>query len=103
MYEYVLSVFSNPIIYGLANLNKLIPFILGLILGVIVLLKLINYLLKKHSGLVYSIIIGFVIGSIPLLLPSFIIDINMIIGIFIMIISFIFSYMLTKWIKFKKN
>lgn len=96
MYEYVLSVFSNPIIYGLGSLNKLIPFIFGLILGVIVLLKLINYLLKNHFGLVYSIIIGFVIGSIPLLLPSFIIDINMIIGIFIMIISFIFSYMLTK-------
>ena len=41
------------------EINKLIPFIVGLIVGIVVLLKLINYLLEKHYGLTYSIIIGF--------------------------------------------
>lgn len=96
MYEYVLSVMAHPITVGLKQINKLIPFMMGLIVGIIVLLKLIKFLLERNYGLVYSVIIGFVLGSIPVLIPSLELSPNLIIGIFIMISSFILSYKLTK-------
>lgn len=96
MYEYVLSIMAHPITVGLMELNKLIPFIIGLVVGIIVLLKLINYLLKKHYGLTYSIIIGFILGSIPALIPEVYVSTNLFIGIVIMFIAFILSYKLTK-------
>lgn len=96
MYEYVLSVMAHPITVGFAQVNKLIPFIIGLVTGVIVLLKLINHLLEKHYGLTYSVIIGFVIGSIPAIIPNLDMSLSLIIGMFIMIFSFILSFKLTK-------
>lgn len=96
MYEYVLSVMAHPITVGLAEINKLVPFIIGLILGIIVLLKLIKYLLDKHYGLTYSIIIGFVLGSIPAIIPTLNGILGLILGVILMIVSFILSYMLTK-------
>ena len=69
---------------------------LGLIFGVIVLLKLMKYLLDKKFGLTYSIIIGFVIGSIPALIPKFSFNLDFITGITVMIVSFVLSYKLTK-------
>ena len=96
MYEYVLSVMAHPITVGLMHINKLIPFIIGLVTGIIVLLKLINYLLEKHYGLTYSIIIGFVLGSVPALIPSLSIASNLFVGLIIMVIGFALSYKLTK-------
>lgn len=96
MYEYVLSVMAHPITVGLMELNKLIPFIIGLVTGIIVLLKLINYLLEKHYGLTYSIIVGFVLGSIPALIPRFTMLSNVFVGLIIMVIGFVLSYKLTK-------
>lgn len=96
MYEYVLSVMAHPITIGLSNLNKLIPFLVGLILGVISLLKIVNYLLNKHFSLIYSVIIGFVIGSILVLLPPFSLTISYFIGIILMIGGFLLSLKLTK-------
>lgn len=96
MYEYVLSVLAHPITIGLSNLNKLIPFLVGLILGVISLLKIVNYLLNKHFSLIYSIIIGFVIGSILVLLPPFSLTISYFIGIILMLGCFLLSLKLIK-------
>lgn len=96
MYKYVLSVMAHPITFGLKEIGKLIPFMFGLIIGVVILLKIINYLLEKHFGLVYSIIIGFVIGTIPTLIPNIEITFSFFIGVFIMLGGFLLSYMLTK-------
>lgn len=96
MYEYVLSVMAHPITVGLRELNKLFPFLIGLSFGVVILLKIINYLLKNHFGSVYSIIIGFVLGSIPALIPGFEVTINYLIGVIVCIFSFILSYKLSK-------
>lgn len=93
MYEYVLLVMAHPITIGLRQLNKLIPFIIGLAVGVVIFLKLINHLLKNHYGLTYSIIIGFVLGSIPVLIPSTYFSLTEVI---ILLMSFILSYKLTK-------
>lgn len=96
MYEFVLSVMAHPITFGLLNIDKLIPFIIGLVVGIVSLLKLMNFLLKKHFGLIYSIIIGFVIGSIPALIPIIINMKDLYIGIVIGFASFYLSYKMTK-------
>lgn len=96
MYEYVLSVIAHPITIGLTQITRLIPFIMGLIIGILVLLKLINFLLEKHYGLTYSIIVGFILGSIPALIPNLSFSKDAFIGILTMIISFILSYKLIK-------
>lgn len=96
MYEYVLSVIAHPVTIGLTELDKLIPFIIGLVTGIVLLLKLINYLLNKHFGLTYSIIIGFVIGSVPAIIPNLELSSNLITGMIIMVSCFILSYKLTK-------
>ena len=91
MYEFVLSVMANPVNALITSFDKILPFILGLIFGVIVLLKLMNFLLDKKFGLTYSIIIGFVIGSIPALIPKFSFNLEFITGIIVMIVSFVLS------------
>lgn len=96
MYEFVLSIMANPIGAVVSSFDKILPFILGLVFGVIVLLKLMKYLLDKKFGLTYSIIIGFVIGSIPALIPKFSFNLDFITGITVMIVSFVLSYKLTK-------
>ncbi len=96
MYEFVLSIMANLISAVVTSFDKILPFILGLIFGVIVLLKLMKYLLDKKFGLTYSIIIGFVIGSIPALIPKFSFNLDFIAGITVMIVSFALSYKLTK-------
>lgn len=96
MYEFVLSIMANPINAVITSFDKILPFILGLVFGVIVFLKLMKYLLDKKFGLTYSIIIGFVIGSIPALIPKFSFNLDFITGITVMIVSFVLSYKLTK-------
>lgn len=96
MYEYVLKVISNPFSIGLNDVFKLIPFVLGLVFGIIVLLKIMDKMLKKRYRLVYSIIIGFVIGSIPAIIPSINNFKDLLSGLIITIIGFIFSYKMSK-------
>lgn len=96
MYEFVLSVMANPVNALITSFDKILPFILGLVFGVIVLLKLMNFLLDKKFGLTYSIIIGFVIGSIPALIPKFSFNLEFMTGIIVMVVSFVLSYKLTK-------
>lgn len=96
MYEYVLSIISNPFLIGYNDVIKLIPFTAGLIIGIISLLKVMNYLLKNKFRLVYSIIIGFVIGSIPALNPGITLTFDTLKGIIVMIICFILSYRLSQ-------
>lgn len=96
MYEFVLSIMANPISAVVASFDKILPFMLGLIFGVIVLLKLMKYLLDKKFGLTYSIIIGFVIGSIPALIPKFSFNLDFITAVTMMFFCFVLSYKLTK-------
>lgn len=96
MYEFVLSLISNPIHMVVRNFNKVVPFLLGFILGIIILLKLVNNLLEKKFSLTYSIIIGFVLGSVWALVPNFNFSKEYVIGIIIMIFSFTLSYKLSK-------
>lgn len=100
-YEFILSIMAHPFTYALLNIDKVIPFLIGLVLGIFILLKIISFLLEKKFGLVYSIIIGFTIGSILSLVPSLKLSTDLLIGIILMIISFVLSYFLLKNKKIK--
>lgn len=96
MYEFVLSLFASPIRFGIENIGKIIPFGIGLVLGVFILLKVMKYLLDKRFSLIYSIIIGFVIGSIFMLIPICVNISNCVIGVIMMLFCFVLSLKLTK-------
>ena len=61
IYDEYLDIFSN--IYKF-EFNKLIPFILGLIIGGIIIIRFIDYCFKKYRDKTYSVILGLLIGSI---------------------------------------
>lgn len=82
IYKDIIIIFSNPKI--LIN-TYYIPFIVGSIIGLLVFVKILNYMISNKYNLFYSMILGFVISSIFLIIPkSF-----SIIGILLMIIVFI--------------
>lgn len=65
-YEPILNVVNELVSFTniKENLLVFIPFLLGVGIGIILISKLINYLLKKWPKEVYASIIGFVISSI---------------------------------------
>ena len=96
MYEYVLKLMANPLKIGVSDIYIIIPFAFGFLVGMIFFLKLINYLLEKHFKNVYSMIIGFVLGSTLALVPIISSFSEVLISIFVLRSSFIFSYKFIK-------
>lgn len=82
------------------NLFILIPFLIGLLLGIYLISKLINYLFKNHKTKTYYSIIGFAITSIILLFKDTLSKTyemqEIIISIVLFIIGFIIVYFLEK-------
>ena len=52
----------------LTNIKVIIPFILGLLLGIIFLIQIIDYLLKIKEKELYSFVLGVLLSSIVLLI-----------------------------------
>ena len=46
-----------------SSLAILVPYLIGLLIGIVFIAKLMNYLLKKHAALTFCAIFGLVIGS----------------------------------------
>ena len=86
-YRLFLDISSSPINYLLDNLLESVIIISGFLFGLVISLKMMSYLLKKYYCTTYSIITGFVLGSIFIMYPG-IITIS---GILFMIIGFIIS------------
>lgn len=90
-YEQILEMLSNPI----NNINTLIPFIIGILLGLFILSKIITYILKKHPVLFMVIIKSFTISSLLIMylntikIKKTLLDI--IIGELLLIIGYIIS------------
>lgn len=65
-YKPILETISNITNFELLthNLLVLLPFGLGIIIGIILIAKLIEYLLKKHEVITYYAILGFIISSV---------------------------------------
>lgn len=78
------------------NIILIIPFLLGVFVGIIVIAKIIEWMLKKYHDATYYVIIGFVLSSIiSVLYQVFSYDFNLthfIIGVIVMIIDSIFVY-----------
>ena len=79
------------------NLRLLVPLAIGVLLGSIVWLKIINILLKKYHQSTFLVIIGFTLGSIFVLYPGFSFDLTGLISIIIMLVSLVLSYKLAKY------
>lgn len=79
------------------NLRLLVPLSIGVFLGSIVWLKIINILLKKYHQSAFLVIIGFTLGSIFVLYPGFSLDLIGLVSIIIMLVSLVLSYKLAKY------
>lgn len=97
IYPYYIEILGN-----LFNLNKLIssiyfllPFSVGLILGIIIISLLVNYLFKYHKENTFAIIFGVSISSIITLLSSIIFKIPNILTLLTSISLILIGYLIT--------
>ena len=78
------------------NLKILIPFGIGLVVGIVLVAKLIEYLLKKYEIKTYFGVIGFVFASIiAIIVPLFKVEfrvLELIVGIILLTIGSIITY-----------
>ena len=91
----VYSIYLNSI--STLSFNILIPMGIGLILGSFVFMKLIKILLDKFHNITFSGIIGFSLGSIFVIFPSF----NSMVELFIILLCILLGY--TTSSLFKEN
>lgn len=74
------------------NLSILIPMGIGLLLGSILFLKIIQVLLNKYYSQTFYGIIGFVLGSVFILYPGFSFNLEGVISILLFLIGLFISY-----------
>lgn len=86
VYELYLSAVSN------INISILFPMAIGLLIGGYIFMRIIQTLLNNFFSETYYGIIGFVIGSIPILYPGFSLDTTGIISILLFCICFYIAY-----------
>ncbi len=98
--------YYKPIIDTVSNLTKfnnlwdnlkiLIPFGFGIVVGIVLVAKLIEYLLKKYEIKTYFGVIGFVLASIiAIIVPLFKVSFNvieLIVGIILLVIGSIVTF-----------
>jgi len=91
----------NSVIDGIANINNfkiLIPFGFGITSGLLITVRIINYLFNKCEGKVYAFVLGVLLSSIVLLIvQSFKYDVNfmsLIIGLVFMMMGICISNVL---------
>ncbi len=96
-YEPILKVITNIVKFKniVNNLIILIPFGIGVVLGIIGIAKLIEYLLKKHEVKTYYAIIGFLLASAIEIVVSLFSYTTNVIQVIISIILFVLGLLLT--------
>jgi len=84
----------NAVINAVSALDIiiLIPFAIGMVLGIVLISKLIKLLLEKWYGYTYYAILGFILGSIIFIYPGISFDITGIASIICFVIGAIISY-----------
>ena len=88
IYEDIIVLITNPFLL-IKKIYFYTPFILGTLFGFVIFLRMLSYLLKNKYETIYSIIIGFMLSSVIVLLPKFYFDISNVIGIILMFVFFI--------------
>lgn len=89
LYEMYLNAIST------VNLTFLFPIGIGLVIGGIICLCIMNLLFKIAKSYTYFAIIGFILGSIFVIYPGFTFDLHGCISIILLIISFIIGLKLS--------
>ena len=80
------------------NMVFIIPFAIGILVGIMAILKLIKYLLDNYYTRTYSCIVGFVVGSLLMVFPGLPTNImGYVITIVCIIIGLFASYMIEKY------
>ena len=94
-YKIVISSIAN-----IDNMKIIVPFIIGTILGLLLVVKIIDYLFTKYRGRVYAIILGLLLSSIILMIINTfkyqVSILNIIIGIILMITGIFISNIFEK-------
>ena len=88
------------------NVSILIPFGLGVIVGILLIAKLITFLLNKFEVKTYFAIFGFIFSSLIVIFFKNNINFNIIefiIGLFLMVGGFLISYFIAKFNKEDKE
>lgn len=91
-YNIVIDIFSNivSVNYLITNIKIVIPFMIGILVGLIISIKVIGYLFSKYKTITYNIILGLLLGSIYIMLKGCSYSVfNMFISILLFIISYI--------------
>lgn len=85
----------NEVIMALSNidLNILIPFIIGMILGVLITIKIVAILFSKYNSKTYSSILGISIATISIMIIK---GINSGGNILVAILFFVIGYLISK-------
>lgn len=91
IYDLILKLMTNPLLFSINEYIMLIPFFLGILIGIIVITKILCYLLDKYFSETYSGIIGFTVGSVFFMIPKF--------NVFYSLISIICLYLYYKIVK----
>lgn len=94
----LLGVYS-AIITAISTLNilVLIPFGIGVVIGILLASKVIDFLLEHFYGYTYFAIIGFVLGSLLAIYPGFSFDIAGIASIICLVLGFASSFFISKY------
>ena len=79
------------------NFHILLPIGLGMLIGCLIWLRIINYLLHKYHTATFFSIIGFTLGSLFVLYPGFSFDITGIFSLFIFIVCLVSSYKISNY------
>lgn len=101
-YNIILSTIGNIINASiiLNNIKIILPFLLGVFLGIITLIKIIDYLLKKYENKLYSFVLGVLLSSIVLLIIKVfslkITILELILGIMFLIMGIFLSNIIKK-------
>ena len=98
IYQDIIILILNPFLF-FYNFSKYFPFIVGLIIGLLIFINLLSYLLNNKYNFFYSMLIGFVLSSVFIMLPKFSLNLQNIIGIILMMVFFV----LFLYIKKKKE
>ena len=94
-YKIIISSIAN-----ITNIKIIVPFIIGTIVGLLIVVKIIDYLFKKYHKKVYSVILGLLLSTITIMVINTfkyqVSNLNIIIGIILMIIGIFISNIFEK-------
>lgn len=98
LYDLLINLISDltNISMIIININKLIPYILGLGISVIIFVKIINYLFNSHKEKTYSIIVGFSFASLTILFIQTLSNNYSVIEIFVSLILLVLGCFISK-------